>query len=294
MTKYVLLWILVLTLTWCLTPQLTEEEILREQKLQQAIEAKNVEERKILEAEREKARLIREKEIAQEQQYKDELLKDDLLKQTALLNSQALDVLNSKSQLSQGDSEFDLVSDNSLTRFVNNNISYTDLEYIPENLVNMEWEYIQDAKGGSQLRKEALDALDDLAQNYYLRFWEKLSVVSAYRSYTYQKGIKDRWCDDTLCAKAGYSEHQSGLAVDFWETTEEKRFREDEKLKSYFEWMKQEWHKFWFTNTYQKWVEIDWYQIEPWHWRYVWEDLALILHEYNITFSEYMQSPENY
>jgi len=258
MTKYVLLWMLVLTLTWCLTPQLTEEEILREQKLQQAIEAKNVEERKILEAEREKARLIREKEIAQEQQYKDELLKDDLLKQTALLNSQALDVLNSKSQLSQGDSEFDLVSDNSLTRFVNNNISYTDLEY------------------------------------NYLRFWEKLSVVSAYRSYTYQKGIKDRWCDDTLCAKAGYSEHQSGLAVDFWETTEEKRFREDEKLKSYFEWMKQEWHKFWFTNTYQKWVEIDWYQIEPWHWRYVWEDLALILHEYNITFSEYMQSPENY
>jgi len=71
MTKYVLLWILVLTLTWCLTPQLTEEEILREQKLQQAIEAKNVEERKILEAEREKARLIREKEIAQEQQYKE-------------------------------------------------------------------------------------------------------------------------------------------------------------------------------------------------------------------------------
>jgi LAS superfamily LD-carboxypeptidase LdcB len=46
-------------------------------------------------------------------------------------------------------------------------------------------------------------------------------------------------------------------------------------------------HKYGFHNSYQKWMEVDGKIIEPWHWRYVWVDLATYLHEHNQTFAEY-------
>jgi LAS superfamily LD-carboxypeptidase LdcB len=42
------------------------------------------------------------------------------------------------------------------------------------------------------LRKEANEALQLLAQAFQKKFNTPLSVVSSYRSYIYQKGIKDR------------------------------------------------------------------------------------------------------
>lgn len=273
-----------------------DKQKLIDAQIQQQLEQEEIRsrERAILEEERAKQKAIELKKEEEEKRIQDELLWDSLLEETSLMNKKAKDLLESELTGTGITIKYDLITDSSLTKFVNNKVSFTDLEYTPESLVAMEWEYIEDAKWGSQLRSEALEALDDLAQNYYLKFGVSLKVVSAYRGYEYQKWIKDRWCDDTLCAKAWYSEHQSGLAVDFWETTEEKRFVEDADLKKYFEWMKEEAYKFWFTNTYQRWVEIDWYQVEPWHWRYVWKDLALILQEYNITFAEYILSPEDY
>lgn len=292
--KTILLIVLVLCITWCISPEIDQQELIKQQEIQKKINEKELEERRILEEERVKLKIIRAKEIEQEERAKNNLLGNDLLEETALLNKQALNVLNSEVTLVKDDQEFDIHTDNSLTRFVNNTTPYNDLEYIPQNLVSLEWEYTKDVKWWAKLRQEAADALDNLAQNYFLRFGIPLDIVSTYRSYEYQKWIKDRGCDDTLCAKAWYSEHQSGLAVDFWEASEESRFRENEDLKMYFEWMKQEAYKFWFTNTYQKGLEIDWYWIEPWHWRYVGEDLALILKEYKITFAEYIRSPESY
>ncbi len=292
--KTILLIVLVLCITWCISPEIDQQELIKQQEIQKKINEKELEERRILEEERVKLKIIRAKEIEQEERAKNNLLGNDLLEETALLNKQALNVLNSEVTLVKDDQEFDIHTDNSLTRFVNNTTPYNGLEYIPQNLVSLEWEYTKDVKWWAKLRQEAADALDNLAQNYFLRFGIPLDIVSTYRSYEYQKWIKDRGCDDTLCAKAWYSEHQSGLAVDFWEASEESRFRENEDLKMYFEWMKQEAYKFWFTNTYQKGLEIDWYWIEPWHWRYVGEDLALILKEYKITFAEYIRSPESY
>jgi D-alanyl-D-alanine carboxypeptidase len=53
-------------------------------------------------------------------------------------------------------------------------------------------------------------------------------------------------------------------------------------------------HTYGFTNTYQKGLDIDWYEIEPWHWRYVWVDIASYLSENNITIAEfYYQQKKN-
>ncbi len=182
---------------------------------------------------------------------------------------------------------YDFKTDSSITKYVDDKIHYEKIDYIPKNLVELKWEYLIDVKWNSKIRKITLEKLNLLSKDFYNHFWEKLKIVSAYRNYIYQKWIKDRWCPDLFCAKAGYSEHQSGLAVDFWEASELSKYQNNKKLKSYFEWMKINWPKYGFTNSYQKWRKIDGYAIEPWHWRYVWEKLAEYLIKNKITFAEY-------
>lgn len=183
---------------------------------------------------------------------------------------------------------YDLKTDNSITKFVNNKVHFEDLSYIPNDLESISWmKYIIDAKWNWKLRKEAKKSLEKMSKDFYNNFKEKIVIVSSYRSYIYQKWIKDRWCPDNLCAKAWYSEHQSWLALDLRETTTQKQFLSNTKYKRYFEWLNDNAYRYWLTNTYQKWLEVDWYEIEPWHRRYVWEKLAKQLKDENITFAEF-------
>ena len=112
-------------------------------------------------------------------------------------------------------------------------------------------------------------------------------MVSAYRSYYYQVWIKRRWCSDLFCAKAWYSEHQSGLAIDLFETTSQKEFLSKPELKKYFIWLNENAYKYGFNNSYKNGKVIDWYAIEPWHWRYLWKEFAKELYEKNMTYWQY-------
>ncbi len=183
---------------------------------------------------------------------------------------------------------FDFLSDNSITKFVNNKVSFSDLKYIPENLVSIKSDYITDSKWNSTLRKEANEALQKMWKDFYETFWEKIIVVSAYRSYNYQVWIKSWGCADNFCAKAGFSEHQSWLAFDLWQTTNKETFLSNKKLEKYFVWLNENAYKYGFHNTYQKWVETDWYEEEPWHWRFLWVEFATILKKSWRTFAEYI------
>ncbi len=185
-------------------------------------------------------------------------------------------------------SNIDLMSDDSLHKFVSNKISFCNIWYIPKNLVPISGEYIIDSRWGSiKVREETKEALDKLAKHFYNDIQTKLVIVSGYRSFNHQQWIKDRGCPDNLCAKAGYSEHQSGLAIDIYSASSEAKWKNDEKLTKYFSWFKQNAHKYGFHNTYQRGVEIDWYEIEPWHWRYLWKDFATYLYKNNMTFGEF-------
>ncbi len=182
----------------------------------------------------------------------------------------------------------DMKTDSSLQKFVTSNLSFQDKSYIPENLINIKWDYIIDWKWWSQLlRKEANESLQNMSELFFNDLWEKMLVVSAYRSYNYQKWIKDRGCPDNLCAKAWYSEHQSWLAVDFWEASTKYDWDNNPKLQKYYIWLNDNAHKFGFHNTYQRWLNIDWYEIEPWHWRYLWVELATYLKNKDLTIAEF-------
>lgn len=180
--------------------------------------------------------------------------------------------------------------DNYITKFVNNKISFYNLSYIPKNLVKVESDYVEDIKWNQTLRSEANQALQQMAKDFFDNFWEKIVVVSTYRSYDYQVWIKSRWCSDLFCAKAWFSEHQTGLATDLWEASTQKEFLNNSKFVKYFEWMKANAYKYGFHNTYQKGVAVDWYVVEPWHWRYLWVSLAKKLFDDNITFAEYYKN----
>jgi len=179
------------------------------------------------------------------------------------------------------------IDDESITKYVNDTIHYTNIQYTPDDLEKITGKYILDTKWNQTLRKEANLYLQELSKAFYEKFQVKLKIVSAYRSYNYQVGIKKWGCSDLFCAKAGYSEHQSGLAFDMFEATSQKEFLSKQDLKKYFEWMQENAHKYGFHNSYQKGKEIDGYAIEPWHWRYLWIDFATELQEKNMTYAEY-------
>lgn len=179
------------------------------------------------------------------------------------------------------------IEDSSLQKFVNDKVSFNNLKYIPNDLVLLNWDYIVDKKLQQQARIEAVNSLIKMSQDFYDYFWEKIVVVSAYRSYDYQKWIKDRGCSDLFCAKAWYSEHQSGLALDFFEATSKEEFLSNSEYNNYYVWLKNNAHNYGFHNSYQNGREVDWYVVEPWHWRYLWVDFATYLHNNNQTFAEY-------
>lgn len=182
----------------------------------------------------------------------------------------------------------DLETDSSITKFLHPKVSFNNKKYIPKNLEKLWSKYVYDSKWWRQIiRKVANENLQNLAKDFYKEFNKRLVVVSAYRSYDYQKWIKDRWCPDNLCSKPWFSEHQSGLAIDLFEVSSEASWNNNKKLKKYYKWLDENAYKYGFHNTYQKWLEIDWYEIEPWHWRYLWKELASYLKEKNITFAEF-------
>ncbi len=207
-----------------------------------------------------------------------------------LSRTDAQDILVQKNTLKEKQhylDSIDMVSDTSLQKFVNPDISFSSLWYIPQNMKALDKTYITDTKGNAQMLEPAKTAFEKMAEAFFQEFNQKIVVVSSYRSYAYQAGIKARWCPDNLCAKAWYSEHQSWLTVDLWSASSEQYWKSNTRLSEYYDWLDTYAHTFGFHNTYQKGRQVDWYEIEPWHWRYLWVPLATHLKESNLTFAEF-------
>jgi D-alanyl-D-alanine carboxypeptidase len=186
-------------------------------------------------------------------------------------------------------SVYDTGTDASITKYVSRVIPLNTIEYTPSDLVSIQSKYLTTSSQKLQLRQEAAENLIDMAKEFHDIFDKKLVIVSAYRSYTYQANLRKKWCADTLCAPAGHSEHQLGLAVDLFAATTADKFLSKVDFRKYYDWLAANAHRYGWHNTYQKWVDIDTYQIEPRHWRYLWRDLATKLFEQKMTFGEWIK-----
>jgi zinc D-Ala-D-Ala carboxypeptidase len=187
-------------------------------------------------------------------------------------------------------SEKSIWKDDDITRFVSKSIPLSDIDYAPDDLISISGASIDQAGRSSFLRREAQWALLKMAWSFERKFAKPLVIVSGYRSAKYQKRLWDLGrCTDTLCAPPGYSEHQLGLAIDIFDASNESDYMTNRNYRDYVSWMKKNAYKYGYTQSYQRGPEIDGYDIEPWHWRYVGKKLATKLYDLDMSYSEYIE-----
>ena len=176
---------------------------------------------------------------------------------------------------------------NSVTALVNKH-RYISRDYVPDDLVNMEDGYANNAYGVKEIRKETYEhfkkMVDDAKKEDIVFYAE-----SAYRDHKYQDSLYEQYINEygeekanTFAARAGYSEHQLGTTLDLaniW-TLEEG----DPEYK----WIDKNGYKYGFIFRYKKDKEdVTGYKAEGWHIRYVGVEAATVMHKKNLTFDEY-------
>ena len=105
-------------------------------------------------------------------------------------------------------------------------------------------------------------------------------VYSAWRSHEEQAAL---YSDEqsSFVAAPGCSEHESGLAIDIETDGQEEK-------PQLLEWLHENSWRFGYILRYPKGQEhITGIPYEPWHFRYVGEELAALLHEKGWTLEEY-------
>lgn len=163
-----------------------------------------------------------------------------------------------------------------------------DENYEPSDLTIIDSKY---ASGTQKLRKEAQIKFEVMASDMAKENL-KIYAGSTYRSYTYQKGLYDRYVKkdgfaaaETYSARSGYSEHQLGLAVDIvngkWDYLSENDKEYDYLVKNSY--------KYGFILRYPRGSEyVTGYMFEDWHFRYLGVELATKVFNSGLTYDEYI------
>ena len=147
------------------------------------------------------------------------------------------------------------------------------------------------------MRPEAAAALTEMYREAE-REGIKLYALSGYRSYATQKAIfqkkaQERGAESAnrSSAKAGYSEHQTGLAMDFeGESLLGRGLVAEIGESPEGKWVAENCWKYGFILRYQKGkTPITGYIYEPWHVRYVGREVAREVYDLDITYEEYMK-----
>lgn len=163
-----------------------------------------------------------------------------------------------------------------------------DKDYEPEDLTVINSKF---ASGTQKLRKEAAGKFEEMASDM-LKENLKIYAGSTYRSYSYQEGLYNRYVKkdgfkeaETYSARAGYSEHQLGLAVDIVNGKWNYLSEGDKE----YTWLVNNSYKYGFILRYPHEGEyITGYVFEDWHFRYLGIDLATKVHESKLTYDEYI------
>jgi zinc D-Ala-D-Ala carboxypeptidase len=122
----------------------------------------------------------------------------------------------------------------------------------------------------------------------------QLMLSSGYRSYSYQVGLYNGYVHsegqalaDQQSARPGHSEHQTGLAADIEPSNRQCELQQCFADTSEGKWLAANAYKYGFILRYtpDK-VAITGYESEPWHFRYVGQELAAEMQAKSITTLE--------
>ena len=169
-----------------------------------------------------------------------------------------------------------------------NKYYYLEEDYIPNDLEEINKQY---ALNNMKMVKEAKDAFEEMSKTAK-KEGLKIIAMSTYRDYAYQTDLYNKYVKqdgkeaaDTYSGRPGFSEHQTGYAVDV--------YNDDESYTNFhvteeFKWMQEHAKEYGFILRFPEGKENETgYQYESWHYRYVGLEAATYITEKNITLEEY-------
>jgi D-alanyl-D-alanine carboxypeptidase len=165
-------------------------------------------------------------------------------------------------------------------------VYFLNENYTPPRLKEIPSKYILEGKKDQYFHANAYDHLEDLIKAA-ARDDINLKIISAYRSFDEQNELKGQHTQvygtgaNTFSADQGYSEHQLGTTVDLTIESIGGSFESFAQTEAY-EWLLDNAWRYGFILSYSE--DNTFYVFEPWHWRFVGEDLARHLDRSDETF----------
>ena len=165
--------------------------------------------------------------------------------------------------------------------------------YIPDDLVTPSLPLRVPGNETMQLRSapaKALEAMFAAAKTNNLN----LMIASGYRSHNYQVSLYGGYVSslgqsqaDIQSARPGFSEHQTGLAVDIEPLSKNCELAQCFAQTPEGQWLVANAYKYGFILRYtDATTMVTGYEGEPWHYRYVGVELATELHTTNVVTLE--------
>lgn len=161
-------------------------------------------------------------------------------------------------------------------------------EFVPDNLIKIDSSYAVDSKqlGNEEMVKAFINMSDDCKNETGY----KIFVRSGYRDYNNQQETYNLYLNtyglkyaESYVTHPGYSEHQTGLAVDI-KAESSNTFAGTKESK----WLLENAYKYGFILRYKSDTEeITGIKYESWHYRYVGLEISSYLKENNMTYDEY-------
>ncbi|MBQ3792157.1 MAG: M15 family metallopeptidase [Clostridia bacterium] len=184
-----------------------------------------------------------------------------------------------------------------------------DKNYVPDSLTVLPKEYTYNDGRTVEMVETAEKAMEAMFRELFAAGFKKMHVTSGYRSYAYQEKLYNNYVSreiedakkngktlsreaaekivDTYSAKAGTSEHQSGLCADMHNlSSADVKFA---KTNDYA-WLCENAWKFGFILRFpEDKEEITGYSFEPWHWRFVGRYHAYRIWSEGLCLEEYLE-----
>jgi len=159
-------------------------------------------------------------------------------------------------------------------------------DWVPDDFV--------DTGSGHMMREEAAGQFTQM-RDAMVAAGLKVYVIITYRSYGAQRNTHGNAVNnhgsalaDRNWARAGHSEHQTGLTVDMLQKPFEvnMHYAKYQNSKEY-EWLIENAYNYGFILRYpDEYKHLHGYNYEPWHWRYVGVDVATAMHNEGIGLFE--------
>ncbi|WP_270942823.1 D-alanyl-D-alanine carboxypeptidase family protein [Romboutsia lituseburensis] len=160
-------------------------------------------------------------------------------------------------------------------------------------LVNKQYGLPKDYNPGEN--REARNAFENMKREAAKNSLQ-LNAFSTFRNYAYQDRLYNNYVKrdgqakaDKYSARAGHSEHQTGLAFDIGGSNPSLNASQKFANTAEGKWLRDNSYKYGFILRYDKNKEhITGYMYEPWHFRYVGTDLAKKIYNSGLCLEEYL------